>query len=308
MSTAAVEVHDLTKTYRDLRRRATHALADVTLSVESGTIFGLLGQNGAGKTSLVKILLGLSWPSAGNARVLGNDPANAHARRRIGYLPEQMRLPEYLRADGFLRFMGRLSDVRSSSLNERIPRLLEQVGLSGVRKRLKAYSKGMQQRLGLAQSLINDPELILLDEPTEGLDPLGRKQVRDLLVSLRSQGKTIFLNSHLLSEIELVCDQVLILDHGRVARAGAPGDFTRATGEYRIRVADASPAARAAVESVVGSATWEDAGVRFMPRDREQLNALIDKLRAAPVEIEAIEPVHSTLEEFFIEVVAGRET
>jgi ABC-2 type transport system ATP-binding protein len=301
----AVQTQNLEMTYRELFRKPVRALTDVSLEVERGVIFGLLGQNGAGKTTLVKLLLSLLHPTRGTARVLGQDPFDARTRRRIGYLPEFMRPPEYMKAHSFLRYMGELSGVDRATLKARIPALLEQVGLPGEKKVLSAYSKGMQQRLGLAQALINEPELIFLDEPTEGLDPLGRKQVRDLLVSLRAAGKTIFLNSHLLSEIELVCDHVVILNKGAVVRQGTPAEFTKHTGEYRIRVAEASDAVRAAVESVVPGAQWKDSTAYFTPRDRSQLNALIDRLRALPVEIETIEPVHSTLEEYFIQVVTG---
>lgn len=306
-SAAVIETTGLSKTYSHLWRKPAHALAGVSLRIEPGAIFGLLGQNGAGKTTLVKILLGLVRPTRGSARVLGNPPWRARMRRRIGYLPEQMRLPEYLRAQNFLRYMGELNGVRRSALKQRIPTLLELVGLPGERKLLKEYSKGMQQRLGLAQALINEPDLLFLDEPTEGLDPLGRKQVRDLLTSLRAAGKTIFLNSHLLSEIELVCDRVMILNRGAAVREGTPAEFMRHTGEYRIRVAEATDAARAAVAGLLPQARWEERSVVGSPRDRAQLNALIDRLRAAQVEIEAVEPVRSSLEEFFIEVVAGKE-
>lgn len=306
--TAAVEAENLSKTYTHVWRKPARALENVSVRVEPGVIFGLLGANGAGKTTLVKILLGLVRPTGGKAHVLGKSPANARMRRRIGYLPEQMRLPEYMKAESFLRYMGRLNGVGHAAIRRRIPALLELVGLPGEKKFLKEYSKGMQQRLGLAQALLNQPELLFLDEPTEGLDPLGRKQVRDLLVSLRSGGKTIFLNSHLLSEIELVCDHVLILNKGAVARAGTPQDFTKHTGEYRVRVAEASEAARAAVAEIAGNAEWKERSVSFAPRDRAHLNALIDRLRAAQVEIEAVEPVHSTLEEYFIEVVTGENS
>jgi ABC-2 type transport system ATP-binding protein len=301
----AVQTQDLEMTYRELFRKPARALAGVSLDVERGVIFGLLGQNGAGKTTLVKALLSLIRPTRGTARVLGCDPFDSRMRRRLGYLPEQMRLPEYMKAHSFLRYMGELNGVDSATLKKRIPALLDLVGLPGEKKLLSAYSKGMQQRLGLAQALLNEPELLFLDEPTEGLDPLGRKQVRDLLVSLRAGGRTIFLNSHLLSEIELVCDRVVILNRGAVVRQGTPAEFAKHTGEYRIRVAEASEAVRAAVESVAPGAQWKDSTVYFMPQDRAQLNALIDHLRAVPVEIEAVEPVHGTLEEYFIQVVTG---
>jgi ABC-2 type transport system ATP-binding protein len=303
---AAIAVTGLGKTYRGMWGRTTLALSEVSLEVSRGAVYGLLGRNGAGKTTLVKILLSLVRPTAGRARIFDRDPFDSRARRRIGYLPEQIRLPEYLRAHSFLRYMARLNGVDRATLARRIPELLELVGLRGEKKLLRAYSKGMQQRLGLAQALINDPDLLLLDEPTEGLDPVGRKQVRDLLVELRGRRKTIFLNSHLLSEVELVCDQVMILDGGRTVRSGAPRDFMQHTGEYRVRVAEVTDAVRAAVDAVAPGARWNAADCTIpLPGGRAQLNVLIDRLRAAPVEIEAVEAVRSTLEEFFIEVVAG---
>lgn len=303
----AAETRNVEKEFRELGKKPTRALAGVSLEVERGIIFGLLGQNGAGKTTLVKTLLGLTQPTRGTARVLGHNPYNARTRRRIGYLPEQMRLPEYMKGASFLRYMGGLNGVDGETLSRRVPALLELVGLAGEKKLLGTYSKGMQQRLGLAQALLNEPDLMFLDEPTEGLDPLGRKQVRDLLVSLRGGGKTIFLNSHLLSEIELVCDRVMILDQGRVVRSGTPAEFARPTGEYCVRVAASGEAARAAAAGVVEGARWEGENLHVTPRDRAQLNALIDRLRSVPVEIEAIEPMRSTLEEFFIEVVTGEK-
>jgi ABC-2 type transport system ATP-binding protein len=176
----------------------------------------------------------------------------------------------------------------------------------------------MQQRLGLAQALINDPEVLFLDEPTDGLDPMGRKSVRDLVTKLRAEGKTIFLNSHLLSEVEMVCDRIVILEKGRVASVATPQEFTRGTGEYLIRVAAVTDEARAAVATVIENGNdpssnasapiWRETTVRFKPRDRAQLNAVLDRLRIAFVEIESVEPVKLSLEEFFIKVVAGSES
>jgi len=304
---AAIEIEDLRKTYQTMRGKPVPALQGVSLQVQRGSIYGLIGQNGAGKTSLVKILLGLSTPTGGEARLLGGLPGDPAAMRRIGYLPEQMRLPEYFKAKDFLCYMGRLNNVSSALLQNRIPRLLEKAGLAGVEKPVGSYSKGMQQRLGLAQALVNDPEVLFLDEPTDGLDPVGRKDVRDLLLSLRAAGKTIFLNSHLLSEIEMVCDQIVILNQGKVACMAAPAEFTRGTGEYRVRVAALSHAAQEVAEAVVGRASWEQDTLCCRPRDLAQLNFLIDRLRAVPVEIESIEPVKLTLEQFFLQVVSGKE-
>jgi ABC-2 type transport system ATP-binding protein len=313
---ALLETHDLGKVYRAFRGKTTAALEDVSIRVERGTIFGLIGQNGAGKTTLVKILLGLCKPDSGRASLLGHAIDDHSTRRRTGYLPEQMRIPEYMKAGKFLRYMGQLNGIDSAAMERRIPELLELVGLADVRKSVKAYSKGMQQRLGIAQALINDPEVLFLDEPTDGLDPMGRKSVRDLLSKLRAEGKTIFLNSHLLSEVEMVCDSIVILEKGRVAKTATPSEFANSGGEYLIRVASISDDARAAVLAVVqngGSTTnakppvWEERAFRFRPRDRAQLNAVVDRLRSSSVEIEAIEPVKLSLEEFFVQVVSGTE-
>jgi ABC-2 type transport system ATP-binding protein len=304
MTRLAVDTSDLAKTYRALGRTPAPALKGVSLRVEQGIIFGLLGQNGAGKTTLVKILLGLVPATAGRAAVLDGSPGDSALRRRIGYLPEVMRLPDYLNAESFLNYMGRLNGVDAATLRRRVPDLIETVGLAADRKKLlREYSKGMQQRIGLAQVLINDPEMLFLDEPTEGLDPVGRKEIRDLLLKLRQQGKTIFLNAHILSEVELVCDRCVILRKGEVARDGAPAEFTRGTGEVHLRLAALTDAARAAISGAVEVIRWDAAGCIFRPRDTAQLNALIDRLRAIPVEIEAVEPVRASLEEYFMGVV-----
>ena len=302
-----VTADNLTKTYYDWRRRRTEALKGVSVRVEPGTIVGLLGRNGAGKTTLVKILLGLVIPDSGRGELLGHDIRGHKIRRFIGYLPEQMRLPEYLKGPSFLRYMGEMNGVPSAALKQRIPELLDQLGLGGpvTKQLIRGYSKGMQQRLGLAQSLLNDPEVLFLDEPTEGLDPLGRKQVRDLLVELRKQGKTIFLNSHLLSEIESVCDHLIMVEKGQVMREGSPAEFMRSKGLCQIRIAAVTDAARRAVAALAPDAAWQESALRFAPRDRAHLNAVIDALRAVAAEIESVEPLRATLEETFIEVVGG---
>jgi ABC-2 type transport system ATP-binding protein len=171
-----------------------------------------------------------------------------------------------------------------------------------VDRPVKEYSKGMQQRLGLAQALLNDPQVLFLDEPTDGLDPLGRKDVRNLIVALRDRGKTIFLNSHLLSEIELICDHIVVLNRGLVARTATPAEFTRGTGEVVVRLAEVSDAVRAAVADM--PCTWQGTTLRFIACDRAHLNLLLDRLRAVPVEIEAVEPVKLSLEQFFMEAVS----
>jgi ABC-type multidrug transport system ATPase subunit/ABC-type antimicrobial peptide transport system permease subunit len=302
-----IETHNLNKTFRSFRRGRVTALHDVSISVEAGTIFGLIGQNGAGKSTLIKLLLGLSSPDGGSASLLGCRPGDAMGRRRIGYLPESMRLPDHFTGPEFLHYMGRLNDVEPAVLRQRIPRLLARVGLEGVQKPVKTYSKGMLQRLGLAQALVNDPELLFLDEPTDGLDPLGRIDVRDLLLELRAEGKTIFLNSHLLSEIEVVCDRIVILDKGVVACTTTPAEFTHGTGEYVIRATRIDSGVRAAAEALAGPCRFTTDSLQVKPRDPVHLNELLDTLRRLGVQILAVEPVRLSLEKFFIQVVSEKD-
>lgn len=219
---AAIEVRSLTKTYRSgLLRRRFEALRGVSLRVERGEIFGLLGPNGAGKTTLIKVLLGIVRRSGGSAALLGKSAGDRAGRTRVGYLPENLRIASHHTALTAMEYYGRLSGLSWSEIKSERVRLLESVGLADrSRESVKKFSKGMLQRLGLAQSLLHDPELLILDEPTDGLDPVGRSHVRNVLTRLKEQGKTIFLNSHILQEVELICDRVAILDRGLVKAIG----------------------------------------------------------------------------------------
>jgi ABC-2 type transport system ATP-binding protein len=206
----------LSKTYR-----GHGGFRQASFAVSKGQVFGCLGPNGAGKSTLVKTLLGLLRPTAGQGQVLGKPLGDKKVRRRIGYLPELFRYHTWLTGEQLLRLHGQLHRMPESQIRQRIPIVLEQIGMLGQeKKKIASYSKGMQQRIGLGCALINDPELLFLDEPTSALDPIGRRQVRDLLVHLKAQGKTIFLNSHLLSEVEAVCDALLILNRGRIVVQG----------------------------------------------------------------------------------------
>src|SRR5262245_18670611 len=201
---AVIETRNLVKQYGRIE-----ALKGVTLGVEKGEIFGLLGQNGAGKTTMVKILLGITKPSFGEASLLGEPVGTVPIRRRVGYLPEDHRFPDYHTGYSLLDFYGALLDMPRSERKQRIPEMLELVGLKGrMHYKIRTYSKGMKQRLGVAQAILHDPEIIFLDEPTDGVDPVGRREIRDMLHQLKEEGKTIFLNSHLLGEVELICDRV----------------------------------------------------------------------------------------------------
>ncbi len=218
----ALEAESLCKTYRSRwRGREIAAVSDLTLSVPLGAKFGLLGPNGAGKTTFVKMLLSAVIPTSGAARIFGQDARLPAARRPVGYLPENHRFPTYLNGAGMLDFYGALSGMSGQERAARVPELLKQVGLEGWGDvRIKKYSKGMLQRLGLAQALMHRPRLLILDEPTDGVDPVGRREIRDTLNGLTGTGVTVFINSHLLSEVESFCDYVAILHGGKLAVEG----------------------------------------------------------------------------------------
>jgi ABC-2 type transport system ATP-binding protein len=297
----------LTKEFWHWRRRLL-ALDGVDLEVHRGEVFGLLGANGAGKTTLVKILLGLARPTIGEVLVRGSSPRRADARRRIGYLPEEHRFPGYLTGDASLRLFGRLAGAPEKVLDTRIPELLDRVGLGERgRDRVGRYSKGMTQRLGLACALLDEPDLLFLDEPTDGVDPVGRRQIRDILLATREQGTTVFINSHLLSEVERTCDRVAILHQGRVVREGTVRDLTTPTQRFRLRLAEgrAVPAEHLADDGL--RVATNDGCLEVEVADLETLNRLVDRLRSDRLLIAEVTPVRTALEDVFIEVVEGEE-
>src|SRR2546427_2687375 len=220
-----IEVQNLTKDYEVgfARKRKVRALDGLSLTVEAGHIFGFLGANGAGKTTTLKLLMRLIFPTAGSARILDRDISDVSMHARIGYLPESPYFYDYLTAREFLNYCGELFGLDTSVRNARTEELLTRVNLDQKSwdRQLRKFSKGMLQRVGLAQALVNDPEIVFLDEPMSGLDPVGRREVRDLIAALRDEGKTVFMCSHILSDIEVLCDSVAILKGGRVARSGS---------------------------------------------------------------------------------------
>jgi ABC-2 type transport system ATP-binding protein len=217
-----IETRALSKTYRDFwGRPKVRALKALDLEVKQGEVFGLLGPNGSGKTTTIKLLLGLLFPTEGQALVFGKDATDVSKNQRIGYLPEESYLYRFLNAEETLDFYGRLFDIPHNTLRQRIDNLIQTVGLERARKRqLKEYSKGMTRRIGLAQALINEPELILLDEPTSGLDPIGTREMKDMILRLRDEGKTIVMCSHLLADVQDVCDRIAILHQGELKELG----------------------------------------------------------------------------------------
>ena len=226
-SEAVIETRNLTKVYRDFwGRQKVLALKSLDLSIKRGEVFGLLGPNGSGKTTTIKLVLGLLFPTSGQALVFDRDATEVTKNERIGYLPEESYLYRFLNAEETLDFYGRLFDMSSEVRRERVSALIEKVGLTEARRRqLKEYSKGMTRRIGLAQALINDPELILLDEPTTGLDPIGTREMKDLILQLRDQGKTVVLCSHLLADVQDVCDRIAILYQGELKQLGLVSDL-----------------------------------------------------------------------------------
>lgn len=236
----ALSLHDVAKTYRTglFGRSQVRALRGVEMRVHRGEIFGLLGPNGAGKSTLVKILMTVIRPSSCKGTMLGHPVGHKSSLRRVGYLPEHHRFPEYLTASQVLDYFGALSDVPRADRKKRSGELLDLVGISKwADHKVKGFSKGMRQRLGIANALMMDPELVVLDEPTDGVDPVGRKEIREVLTRLREQGRTIFLNSHLLSELEMVCDRVAIMVQGQVTSQGSIEELTRDSKRYEIEVA-----------------------------------------------------------------------
>jgi ABC-2 type transport system ATP-binding protein len=308
----ALSVSSLSKTYRTglLRRSTVRALDGISLAVEEGAIFGLLGPNGAGKTTLVKILLGLVRPSGGTARLFGRPAGTPAARHRIGFVPENHRFPGFFTATQTLHAYGRLADVPRAERNDRIPQLLDRLALDGRGDtKVKTFSKGMLQRLGLAQALLNEPDLLFLDEPTGGVDPVGRRAIRDIVLELRDEGKTIFLNSHLLSEVEKVCTQIAILRDGTLVRRGSVEELTAVDRVYDLVASPVPESLLDSPELPLGPAPDPSSSAadlkqyRVRADERATLNAVVDRLRSADVEIESITPLRQSLEDYFIDVV-----
>jgi ABC-2 type transport system ATP-binding protein len=273
--------------------------------VGRGEIFGLLGPNGAGKSTLVKIMMTLVRPDVAHGTVLGRPLGNRKKRAVMGYLPEASRFPTYLTGWQVLDYYGALAKVSAEDRLKRAGDLLERVGIAKWRDtRASQYSKGMMRRLGLAQALINDPELIVLDEPTDGLDPIGRREIRVLLTELKRAGKTVFLNSHLLSEVESVCDRVAILNEGLVARQGTLSELTDHTVEYYITVTGDVSSMEPEVKKLDGKI--KDGAVVVSGHNASRVNEFIDLLRARDFLIESVEPRRFSLEDVFVEIIGDR--
>ena len=316
-SDRTIEVTDLRKSYRNgLFRKRFEALKGVSLGVSRGEIFGLLGPNGAGKTTLIKVLLGIVRRSGGSATLLGRPAGDRSSRVRVGYLPENLRIANHHTANTALDYYGKLSGLASRDIKARRGELLASVGLADrSRESVKNFSKGMLQRLGLAQALLHDPEVLILDEPTDGLDPVGRSHVRDVLRRLKQQGKTIFLNSHILQEVELVCDRVAILDRGIVKALGAVDEIAPDQGEG-IELELTVSGAKDSIEAALGGRAidqWDRSGdgrhrLRLRMSDQAAIDQCIDELRTHSVSILGLTPRRLTLEDAFLRLFSSSVT
>ena len=305
MNEIAIATHSLAKTYSSVfGRNKVHALRGIDIEVRAGEIVGILGPNGAGKTTLLKILLGVVSPTSGTAELFGRPIGEAKARQNLGYLPENHRFPPYLTARQTLDVYGRLSDMSSEMRKEQIPRLVEEADLSSwIDTRVGKFSKGMMQRLGLAQALMNDPDIIVLDEPTDGVDPVGRREIRDRLRALKARGKTVLINSHLLSEIEMICDRVEILNKGKIVRSGSIDDLVKDGTGWRFSVRNLPSELDLSRFGVEIEGSGPDVEILMESGAPAQLNELIDRLRAAGVTILSIERHRRSLEAGFIEII-----
>lgn len=302
--TPAISLQHVSKEYHSLfGRRSVVALDDVTLEVPPGEVFGFLGANGAGKTTTIKILLRLARPTAGRARIFGMPPGGA-VRHRIGYVPESPYFYEFLTPSELLDFYAGIFGIPGRERQRRIQKALGQVGI-GERSNsaIRTFSKGMVQRVGLAQALLNDPEVLFLDEPTSGLDPLARREIRDIILDLKSRGKTLFINSHLLSEVELVCDRVAILKRGRLVRTGTIDELVSREGVEVVVSLDGGRVPGPLGAFVVPSAATDEAGtVRLMLPDEAAVPDALRTLLAAGLHIVSVNPHRDTLEEVFVRI------
>ncbi len=301
-----IETDNLTKIFKSstFSKAGITALKNLSLKIEQGIIFGLLGPNGAGKTTLVKILLGMVHPTSGSVKVFNESVTNYRIRKKIGYLPEDHRFPDYMNANEIMSFFALLSGLKKNDFNKVIRKNLELVDMYNyIDMKIKKYSKGMLQRLAFAQSFINNPELIILDEPTEGVDPIGRKAIRDIILELKKNGATILLNSHLLSEVELVCDKVAILNKGELIKEGVVEDLLTSADTFNIICSDMSDEVinYLLLQNKATIKNKNEFSVKI--KDYSELNHIIDFLRKNQILIHSVSKDKISLENIFINLL-----
>ena len=309
LAMAAIEILGLEKTYMVgfWRKRPKRALRPLHLTVEEGEIFGFLGPNGAGKTTTLKLLLGLVFPTAGTARILGREWIDPEVKAQIGFLPEQPYFYDHLTAHELLDYYGQLSGVPARDRKRRIDEVLVRVGLTDIRgMQLRKFSKGMLQRAGIAQAILHDPKLVFLDEPMSGLDPLGRREVRDLIEQLKREGKTVFFSTHILSDAEALCDRVAIIHHGELRGVGAVEDLASSV-QGKVEVIWQGTQIPASMKALGGECHVTGDTVRAVLAQTQQ-DAAIDALRRERLRLIAITPLRTSLEDYFVEKLQHSQT
>jgi ABC-2 type transport system ATP-binding protein len=303
MSQLAIETIHLRKEYGP-----KIAVEDLTLQVSRGEVFGFLGPNGAGKSTTVKMLLDLVKPTSGEVRLFGQSARAPQTRAKTGFLPEHFRFHEWLKATEFLMFHGKLYGLSPQTLKKRIPELLELVGLTGsAQVRLGGFSKGMLQRIGLAQAMLNEPDLIFLDEPTSGLDPLGRRLVRDIIAQLKAAGTTIFLNSHLLSEVEVTCDRVAFIKQGRMVHLDSMANLINQTTEVLLRVDILKPGLLEALRNLGSQVQPNGNCVSMVVENQEVVPEIARTVLQQGARLYELNPRQKTLEEIFVSIIGPNE-
>ena len=304
---AAIEIEHLTKDFYAgfWRKRPIRALDGLSLRVEAGEIFGFLGPNGAGKTTTLKLLMNLIRPTAGSARILGQPVDSVSMRRNIGYLPENPYFYDHLTPEELLTYIGTLFGIRQPVLRKKILELLETVGLAEARKlQLRKFSKGMVQRVGIAQALINDPEVVFLDEPMSGLDPLGRREVRLVISSLRTRGATVFFSSHILPDVEALCDRVAIMNRGKLLELGALLDILKVKIQgHEIILAHVQPVTLEALRPMCEAITLMSDRVHIRAATSRQAGAVVSQAVSGGAELVSVNPIRASLEEYFFQEV-----
>jgi len=305
LSPSIIRVRNLEKVFGKslFKKKGFPALCGVDLEVGRGQVFGLLGPNGAGKTTLIKVLLGLTRGWTGEAEIFGRPPLDPISRQKVGFLPEAHRLPPYLTGRQVMHLFGMMAGGNSDEVKARIEPLLEKVNMtSSADRKIREYSKGMQQRLGLAQALVHEPEIVFLDEPTDGVDPVGRASIREMVLDLKERGVTVFINSHLLMEVELICDHVVIMDKGKVLVQGSIDELTPRTGAVEIDLRESPEDLEETLNGIGRGFATRDRGFQLELND-DELDKVIDRLRQRGLSIRSITPRRLTLEQAFIGLI-----
>jgi ABC-2 type transport system ATP-binding protein len=303
MASPAIEIEHLSKEYPygflNLKKRKS--LEDLTMQVENGEVFGFLGPNGAGKSTTIKLLMRLIFPTSGTARILGKSIEDVAMHQRIGYLPEQPYFYDYLTAAELLEYFARFHNLTAADRHERVQKILKKVGLETAKKiQLRKYSKGMLQRVGLAQAILHDPEVVVLDEPMSGLDPLGRREVRDIILELRKEGRTVLFSTHILSDAETLCDRVGVIVGGKLRGVGAPGEMVGIQAQGMEVLFELNGTGK--LPALLSKATKTGEQYRVHVSEAELYPAL-DELKAAGARIASVTQLKPTLEEFFLNLV-----